>query len=56
MYDKNNTTAITLTLPNGETQTLNNEDYLNFVLYKLQKSLLEFKNNYDNGNKRSDYT
>ena len=48
MYDKNNTNNITLTLPNGATKILNNEDYLNFILLKLQKSLLEFKDNYDN--------
>ena len=47
IYDRNSTKAITLTLPNGETKILNNEDYLNFILLKLQKSLLEFKDNYD---------
>ena len=47
MYDKDNTQNITITLPDGQTETLKNDDYLNFILLKLQKSLLEFKDNYD---------
>lgn len=47
IYDKKNTQNITITLPNGQTETLNNDDYLNFILLKLQKALLEFKDNYD---------
>ena len=47
MYYKDNTQNITITLPDGQTETLKNDDYLNFILLKLQKSLLEFKDNYD---------
>ena len=54
MYDENNIPNITITLSNGQTETLKNDDYLNFILLKLQKSLLEFKKNYDNRSIRID--
>ena len=48
VYDKKNTQNITITLPDGQTEALDNDDYLNFILFRLQKALLEFKENYDN--------
>ena len=46
-YDKNAHISQAITLPNGFSEIMTNEDYLGYLLMKLQKSLLNFKDKYD---------